>query len=75
MMPEVKWVLRATFKGGYYPEDNIIILSPHQSQLSWFITMLHEMGHWLLFRMGQSDAVHTLNCAFDYIDSLITQVE
>lgn len=72
MMPILKWDVDYPNRGIYFPEVNIVVINPHQSQASFFVSMLHEMGHWALFRLGQSDAVHTLNCAWDMLDYVLS---
>lgn len=64
--PKIEYV-KADYKGGYYEGFNIIQLSTEYSPISRFITLIHEMGHWLIFRLGRTDFVYTLNCIWDFV--------
>ena len=72
MMPKICWDYTREFRGVYYPELNIIAISPYMKKSLIFSTLLHEVIHWLIFRLGRSDAVYKLNCAWDMLDFIVT---
>ena len=65
-LPKVEYI-KASYQGGYYEEFGIMQISLNQTPMGRFVTFIHEMGHWLLFRLGRTDLVYTMNVAWDYI--------
>ncbi len=47
------WVL-----GLYFPDDNIIIVMKQKTIFKTFLIVLHELAHWVIFKLGDCKLLH-----------------
>ena len=72
--PKIQWVPwieteegeEHELQGVFYPELNLIQLSRLYCT-NTFLTLLHEVGHWLLFRLPFDDTTPVINLIYDSI--------